>query len=35
MKQLVLIFSLIALINCEKMEDSSSFKDEYPREICD
>ena len=35
MKQLVLIFSLIAFINCEKMEDSSSFKDEYQREICD
>ena len=35
MKQLVLIFSLITLINCVKMEDSSSFKDEYQREICD
>lgn len=35
MRQLVLIFSLIILINCVEVEDSSSFKDEYQREICD
>ena len=35
MKKFIAVIGLVFLVNCVKVEESTSFKQEYQREICD